>query len=70
MLVADDSIIPYVLPRLLFLENGTHKCISVIDINDIETVEPITISETMRPRGVTAIKITSERKFSWFSLLK
>lgn len=69
MLVADGSIIPYFLPRLLFLENGTHKCISVIDINDIETVEAIT-SGTMRPRGVTAIKITSERKFSWFPVLK
>ena len=70
MLVADDSVIPYFLPRLLFLENGTLKYTSVIDINDIETVEAITFSGTMRPRGVTAIKITSERKFSWFPVLK
>ena len=52
----------FFLPRLLFLENGTHVCATVVTIEDINSVEAITYSESLLSRGITAIKITSKCK--------
>ena len=52
------------LPRLLFLENGTQECASIVSIKDILSVEAITYSESKLSRGITSIRITRKRKIT------
>lgn len=44
--------------ELLFLENGTQECASIVSIKDIRSVEAITYSESKLSRGITSIRIT------------
>ena len=57
-----SSVCLLLFPRLLFMENGTQDCHTVVNIKDIKDVDAITYSNAMFSRGITAIKITSNCK--------
>ncbi|XP_068694496.1 DENN domain-containing protein 3-like [Montipora foliosa] len=49
--------------RLLFLENGTHNCSTIVEVEDIRRVDIITCPARLS-RGTTNIQITSKRESS------